>query len=1391
MGTTGESCAAPVLRGRYQCEALLGQGGMGEVYRCRDEVTGRVMALKRLKPKLVSERPALGLLFETEFYTLRELSHPSIIKVFDYGVDDDGTPYYTMELLEGAQVRTAAPLAWREACAVLRDVASCLAMLHSRRLLHRDVTPRNVLRDAQGRSKLLDFGTMATFGTAGQVVGTLPCMPPEALNGQALDARADLYSLGALGYFVLSGRHAYPANGLTMLRDLWRSRPVPLGSLAPDAPPELVGLIQSLLSLNSLARPASASEVIERLTVIAGLPADEDLAVAHAYLRTPPLLAREAQLARMRKQLLRAREGRGSVVVIEGGAGTGRSRLCEAVELEGKLVGATSVRVESMVVGGAQNALMERLARGLCEQEPDLCRTCARPFREGMARVLPGLRDELDLPSPEALAEAPLFDDALGKSIIAVADWIEAIAKQRMLVLVLDDLESADATSQAAIGTLARRASELRLAMVVAVLPAGGEETATLDGLRREHPVQHLRALSEEESERLLGSLFGAARNLRQIAHWVYQRALGNPRTTMELSQHLVERGIVRYEQGSWILPESVRGQGLPSTLEDMLRLRLAELSRDALRLLGGLAVAEVPIALEEYALLLGGTDANERVAAASSELVGAGILVRAQDTYHIAQQGYIDTVVQIVDDQERLAIHRRVAELFEGRGDVALQSSHLMKGGEELVAVDAVLAWYKRNPIHAGVQARPQAQAVVNESVPATVATRKRMVDICERLGRPALDKYLLRVSIVRLANGYDPSLSRGMIRPLIGQLAHDMGLQHWDALGESAPGKKRIQHCLERAQATYDATPEYERVQAPLHAVKTCVLVLGLAQNYARQAVEVELLAWLLHICDRIAYLSPRLGIVRKATLHSYELARGRLGVAATIRHELLEYYREGALPNDPSYVVSQVGRAILIHAEGLSTAVRGGESAERWAALLEDPLQGLPEEGNVVRRSPHVWVRRAWEIRHLMHLFSGDARRARDARERVERLTAGRSYAAYGGGAAHIEARAHALCGDLIGLKQCIEILAQIVAQQHPAWEPFLLTARGDYHALRGEPHQALAYLERVIASTGPGKHGAWVSAVASYVQVKLALGHSTDARATASEAVQACTQADLGSHAQHHLRRVLALAEAQAGDTERALSRLERLIEYAKADGVDGVRMGELYEAVARVHLAAGDGPAFYEAVARTGDRYLKLGSASLVAKHERLLQAGRDAGLSSLSEPPRDLAAPGAMDAGQAGTVALGIELSEDPFLAALSMLLEHTDTDAGFLFLWQNGELRVVAGRPDTSAPPALLAALRPYLLDEEQDLPDVTMTFVSDARTELPALHTQPDGRKYFPVIINDQEGDQTRLLGAAALLDAGRAFRIPDHTLVSSLAEGLRLALQSQTALSVFDPG
>lgn len=210
---------------RYILHEQLGAGGMGAVYRATDPLTGKQVALKRvmapttqLEFRSMHDGIDLRLALTQEFQTLASLRHPNIISVLDYGFDELGQPYFTMNLLENPRNILEAGLgrSVSEKVMLLVQMLQALAYLHRRGILHRDLKPANVLV-ADGVVKLLDFGLSAKREQGGSIAGTLAYMAPEILRSKPPTEAADLYALGMIGYELLVGRHPYDTGNMMRL----------------------------------------------------------------------------------------------------------------------------------------------------------------------------------------------------------------------------------------------------------------------------------------------------------------------------------------------------------------------------------------------------------------------------------------------------------------------------------------------------------------------------------------------------------------------------------------------------------------------------------------------------------------------------------------------------------------------------------------------------------------------------------------------------------------------------------------------------------------------------------------------------------------------------------------------------------------------------------------------------------------------------------------------------------------------------------------------------------------------------------------------------------------------------------------------------------------------
>ena len=267
----------------YRIESLLGRGGMGEVYLAYEEHLDRHVAIKRIRTDLLDHRDALPR-FRREARLAARLSHPHIVQVFNFLALDSGD-YLIMEYVPGTHLaeRLGASIDAASAVRWLAQVADGLAVAHSRGLVHRDLKAENVLVTSSGDAKILDFGLARplepsprgeTLTRSGMLLGTLRAMSPEQAAGGRVDPRSDLFSLGVLGYELLTGsspfQAATPQETLTRVLTF---EPPPVDSQVGDLPPGLAALIARLLAKSASARPASARLVADQLSgFLADLP---------------------------------------------------------------------------------------------------------------------------------------------------------------------------------------------------------------------------------------------------------------------------------------------------------------------------------------------------------------------------------------------------------------------------------------------------------------------------------------------------------------------------------------------------------------------------------------------------------------------------------------------------------------------------------------------------------------------------------------------------------------------------------------------------------------------------------------------------------------------------------------------------------------------------------------------------------------------------------------------------------------------------------------------------------------------------------------------------------------------------------------------------------------
>jgi tRNA A-37 threonylcarbamoyl transferase component Bud32 len=283
---TADGLVGLVVGGRFKIEDLIGQGGMGKVYRARHLALERTVVLKMLKPQLL-EDPTLVGRFEREAKAASRLNHPNVIQVLDFGrLENDGTLYIVMEHVQGKDLRLVLrdewPLAEERLCDIMAQVCSALGEAHVNNVIHRDLKPENIMvearRDQPDHVKVLDFGIAKILDSdisgltrSDVVCGTPQYMAPEQATGSALDERSDLYALGVILYQMTTGHLPFDGgNSMEVLTRHVNEPPIPPRQRQQDAPisEPMERLILRALEKDPAKRPQTAEQFREALLAV-------------------------------------------------------------------------------------------------------------------------------------------------------------------------------------------------------------------------------------------------------------------------------------------------------------------------------------------------------------------------------------------------------------------------------------------------------------------------------------------------------------------------------------------------------------------------------------------------------------------------------------------------------------------------------------------------------------------------------------------------------------------------------------------------------------------------------------------------------------------------------------------------------------------------------------------------------------------------------------------------------------------------------------------------------------------------------------------------------------------------------------------------------------------
>lgn len=639
---------------------------MAVVFEVRHAETGEAHALKLLNASLTEADVQRR--FQREFRTLARLHHPNICRVEDWGTWA-GRPYFVMELLVGhdlkTEVETWEPLEpearWARVRGVLVQVARALEYVHRRGLVHRDVTPGNIMVAPDGSAKLTDFGVAKEADTTemtahGELLGTVAYVAPEQISGGAVDARADLYSLGAVLYLMLTGRRPFQARTLAGFIDKHLNRPPrPPRELVPGVPPLLEEICLRLLQKDPGRRFASATHLLQVLEGGAGAALSLDPREWPAVL-----VGRDEEIARVEREVrLRGEAGAGGAVVwINGPVGHGKTRLLQhAVDLAERLgLRTITSRAEA---GGAPLLPFVPLL--------DAVREAGIPVPRSVDRLFGN--------DPET---SRTYVDRLG-AYSALRDCLPALCP---LVVVVDDMHLADPHTVELAEYLVRNTVGLvqeRILWAFASTP--GVQDGLLEGISRGAATEtvpailQLRPLTPAAAEQLLLTLLPDDPATPALARRIFEDAEGNPAHFGEIVRGLVEQRVIELGalDGSARLHLATADLSrlplpIPQSVRDAFARRVAALGPHARRVAEVLAVARQELGIAMLADIVGMGD-NELLRAVD-ELIDAGLArerrVQADAHFDLAHLRLREFLYQDIPTPTRTILHRRVGETLE-----------------------------------------------------------------------------------------------------------------------------------------------------------------------------------------------------------------------------------------------------------------------------------------------------------------------------------------------------------------------------------------------------------------------------------------------------------------------------------------------------------------------------------------------------------------------------------------------------------------------------------------------------------------------------------------------------------------------------------------------------
>lgn len=679
---------------RYKIIEEIGSGNIGKILKVVDLFSRDTVALKvllRYEPEYVKR-------FKDEFLLLKKLHHPNIVQVFDFGLGDERELYFTLEYIPTVKWEEyLQPLNFEKLYLLLLELLSTLDFLHSKKIIHGDIKPSNILilpevKD-QVRIKFTDFGFAECEEMANPSwwKGTLPYLAPEIIRGEKPTMQSDLYSIGVLIYENLFGKTPFDDENPMDLAKSHLEKDV----IIPKAPPLPIGLknlILKLLEKDPLDRFFSAGEVEEQVQKLSGIRPDKSgYILTKSLIDSADFVGRSKALFLLKDNLARVAKNGNRFVLITGEKGIGKTRLVDEFSARSQIEGITTLRV----------SLKDTISR---EKLQDI----VFQFLESSTATRIVVFEYLEK------AQTPFFD--------FLPEYVSNTKIKNTLVcftLAQGATDSEEDRKAIKIENLIRRIY-----------------SDSLEEMRLDH-------LTETETYELLGSMFDWKANAEGLSATVHQETSGNPWLIYQCMDSLAQMENIHRVEEKWILtPQDVEKVRIPHRVKDEFESRTAHLNPNSTELLDYISVWGEEIDLANLKVMTGFTE--EILIFCLKEVRSHDLLRPVQDSdreeVSLVNNLFSRYIYDRIDPRKRGMLHRKAGEILEkwnsppAPDHIFQLANHFYLAGDKETALRYSLAAArqaeKESNHHQAVVQYTQALELVDQVLPHPPITKEEILE-------------------------------------------------------------------------------------------------------------------------------------------------------------------------------------------------------------------------------------------------------------------------------------------------------------------------------------------------------------------------------------------------------------------------------------------------------------------------------------------------------------------------------------------------------------------------------------------------------------------------------------------------------------------------------------